>query len=105
MARKCCVLSPVEAEDWQFNNLKPSCADHRHIPMAEARQMVSQGWTRATSSYFHPIARAIGPHHIVMIATYRWKVIDHCVLPKDIAQEMGIEGVLRVTSQQMVQSG
>lgn len=75
--RRVCILSEVEAHDFQFANIPPNCRDHRHTTPRKAREMIREGWMRTESPYFHPIARVVGPHHIVVTYLWSWAVVHN----------------------------
>ncbi len=70
MSHKVCVLSQVEIDQWTVAGIAPSCTDHRHVKLVDAKQMSHHG---DFSPYSEPIARFVGPHHILMNAAWTWQ--------------------------------
>lgn len=72
---KVCVLSSLEYEDWRDKNIKPVCSDHKHISEAEARDMVYPAWQKTKTQNHDPVAKVVGPHHIIITRSFSWEVV------------------------------
>jgi hypothetical protein len=70
MSRKVCILSTEETKDWTDHGMRPQCHNHRHVRRADALDMAHLG---DFSSYSEPIAKLVGPHHIVMKTAWTWR--------------------------------
>ena len=69
MSQKVCVLTAEEHDDWIRTGVRPDCHGHRHVRRADAVDMLGHG----ASHYSQPIARLVGPHHIVLKSAWNWR--------------------------------
>jgi hypothetical protein len=70
MSQKVCVLSPDEHDEWIRTGQRPDCHHHRHVRKVDACEMAHHG---VVSPYSEPIAKFVGPHHLVLKASWTWR--------------------------------
>jgi hypothetical protein len=74
-----CLISALEAKEWEDYGREPECKDHRHIPYAEAKDMVNPQWMKTATDHYNPIARVAGRIGkciaVVMIEAYEWRTV------------------------------
>ena len=69
--RSVCQLSPDEYSAWSDKGIVPDRHDHRHIKVSDAWEQTLSG--RDHSPYATPIAKWVGPHHIVPLTQWSWR--------------------------------
>lgn len=70
MSQKVCVLSTEDIDAWAHTGVAPSCTGHRHIKRIDACEATHHG---VVTPYSQPIAKWVGPHHVVFSAAWTWR--------------------------------
>jgi hypothetical protein len=70
MSVKVCILSQEDYDAWLKTGIAPACTGHRHMKRLDAMQAAHHG---DYSPYSQPIARFVGPHHVILKASWTWR--------------------------------
>lgn len=88
---KVCILSDIETQELR-RGIRPTCSQHRHTNVSDAFEQCRQGWQKAKSSYFHPIAEWVGPRHIRVLRAFSWAIVGQTKIGQRAVEAEGFSG-------------